>query len=219
MIMFWLFVHPLTSIHIRYFLSIPFCSLYIIGVVLFVFVTLETHPYSVKLTREQSHFCKYCNAFVPNNSKHCRQCNKCRVGFDHHCPYVNNCVTTANYNLFYYGILCFFSTGIMNCYGIGHIAYSYKSYQQIYFQKLSKYLSANIAKTKFWALFGVTLVIDLALTIPLGVLIAFHIYFQANNITTYDHILQAQENYPEKMQKFCCKCDRRSRILSMKNED
>lgn len=217
--MFWCFVHPCTQVHCSYFFSIPFCVIYIIGIVLFVFVTLETHPYSIKLTREQSHFCKYCNAYVPNNAKHCRQCNKCRVGFDHHCPFINNCVTTCNYNMFYYGILCFISSGLMSCCAIGIISKNYKSYKNIYIEKLSKYYSTNITKTKFWVLYGFTLLIDLALTIPLGILIAYHIYFQANNITTYDHILKAQENYPEKLQKFCCACDKRSRILSMVNDE
>ena len=204
MIMFFLFVYPITRIELSFFFVIPFTLLYAIGVILFIFCTLETHPYPTLLTHEQSHYCKYCNTVVPNTAKHCRACNKCRVGFDHHCRYINNCVSSSNYNFFYFGILCFISAAIFSIAGALYTCVDYKTQKQIYLEQLSKYLRLNITTTVYWVLFSLTIAIDLALSIPLGVLIGYHIFFQANNITTYDYILRATENYPEELERFAC---------------
>lgn len=38
------------------------------------------------------YFCKLCDSWVQENTKHCRVCQRCVSGFDHHCPWINNCV-------------------------------------------------------------------------------------------------------------------------------
>lgn len=216
LVMFFIFVFPATKKLISYFFVIPFSAFYLIAVVLFVFCTLETHPYPPLLTNEQSHYCKYCDEYVPNNAKHCRACNKCRVGFDHHCRYINNCVTSNNYTMFYFGILCFFAAAAISIGALCYIAGKYDIYKDQYLDELSEYLNNNISTVVFWVLYGLTFVIDLALSVPLGALIGYHIFFQANNITTYDYILKDTDNYPEELIKFTCLPGRDEKIQSIR---
>ena len=217
MVMFFVFVYPATKTDLTFFFVLPFIILYAIGIVLFVFCTLETHPYPTLLSHEQSHYCKYCNAIVPNSAKHCRACNKCRVGFDHHCRFINNCVSSSNYTYFYFGILCFISAAFISLGGSAYSCVKYISHKEAILDSLTNYLKQEITATIFWILLGLTVVIDLSLSIPLGVLISYHIFFQANNITTYDFILKASENYPQELERFAClPPNRKGKVTSYK---
>ena len=46
-------------------------------------------------------WCKICDHFVNESTKHCGKCNICCLDFDHHCEWVNNCVGYSNYRSFY----------------------------------------------------------------------------------------------------------------------
>ena len=216
---FFIFIHPCTMINHSYFFTIPFCIFYFIALLLFVFCTLETHPYPALITPEQSHYCKYCCEIVPNSSKHCKSCNKCRVGFDHHCRFINNCVSNSNYQCFYYGILMFITAAILSIVASIFIYIGFKKDEKRCMDKLSKYLTINVSKTGFFVILGITIIIDLALLIPLVILVFYHIIFQVNNITTYDYILHAYENYPQEMERFVCMPGKNNRIVSYRNTD
>jgi hypothetical protein len=39
--------------------------------------------------------------------------NRCVNKFDHHCKWLNNCIGEANYNYFYYLIICVFINSVI----------------------------------------------------------------------------------------------------------
>ena len=63
-------------------------------------VVMQKQPGFVLNSSEFEYFCKICNCYVENNTKHCVVCNKCVASFDHHCRWINNCVGFKNYTYF-----------------------------------------------------------------------------------------------------------------------
>ena len=52
-------------------------------------------------------FCRICDVFVNENTKHCARCNICVLEFDHHCDWLNTCIGYSNYWLFYRLLWCY----------------------------------------------------------------------------------------------------------------
>lgn len=84
------------------------------SVICIILATAAKHVEAPSLDPQSdfSYYCKWCDKYVPRDSKHCRRCNNCRVGFDHHCIWLNSCVTTQNYNYFFFFLLTLDFIGI-----------------------------------------------------------------------------------------------------------
>lgn len=177
---------------------------YVLGVFLFVGATLETHPIPTIFSVDFGHYCRFCKMQVPNNAKHCRACNKCRVGFDHHCNYINNCVTKSNYLIFFFGCLFLVFSAIIGMSQLILYGSKHKTNMDIYLLCATKYYSREFSKTVFWVLFGISLLFYLGLAIPMMVLITYHIFFQANGISTYDYIMDNISKFPQRLGRFSC---------------
>jgi len=200
-ICFFSFQYQTLTSNYRYFFTILFLIFYFMGVVLFLYATLERHPYIEQVNPDTIHFCKYCCKNVPNTSKHCRMCNKCRIGFDHHCRYINNCVTISNYNQFYFGTLSFVLAGVL---GIVSIVLVMNAGTEVVISRISSVYSIRLTKVWYWVAISIALLLNLGLVIPLLVLVYFHVLFQSKNITTFDYIINSTENFPVQLQSFAC---------------
>ena len=190
----------------RMFWTPLFLVPYVFGVGLFVVVTLSTHPLPEITSRDFGHMCPFCDDFVPNDAKHCRNCNKCRVGFDHHCRYINNCVTTSNYVPFFFGcclLVCSSTVGMAGL--VEAIIRHAHSGSPAPKAQASDYYGSEVSTVVFWVMIVVALAFDLGLSVPVSILIGYHMMFQANGITTYDYIRGSDHRFPQKIQKLCCK--------------
>lgn len=208
-ILFFLVIFAFNDSTGRKFWTPLFLVPYVVGILLFVISTLCTHPLPEMSSRDYGHFCRFCKCVVPNEAKHCRKCNKCRSGFDHHCIYINNCVTTSNYIPFFFGCLFLVSSTIIG------IAGAFDAIVRHTLEKnpppivvASKFYKRDISVVAFGIMIAITLFFNMGVAIPVAVLIGYHVYFQANGITTYDYIMDNISKYPQRMEKFCCETRR-----------
>mmetsp|Transcript_3486 Transcript_3486/g.8675 ORF Transcript_3486/g.8675 Transcript_3486/m.8675 type:complete len:332 (+) Transcript_3486:86-1081(+) len=125
-------------------------------------------------------FCNTCCAHVRHNSKHCRVCNKCVHGFDHHCIWFNNCVGEHNYWAFATAIG---SVAVMTGTMIAVSVY-------LFFQGvLNDDVEEGIVAAS---------VCMLLVNVPLFLLdmqlVLFHMFLTSKGWTTYDYVLQKQDD-------------------------
>ena len=175
----------------------------IFGVILFVFTTLTEHILPPPTSPDHRRFCKWCQEYVPAEAKHCRACNKCRLGFDHHCPYVNNCITISNYQSFFYGLLFLISALLTAFANLIYIAIIYSNQKDKLFQRIQLYLHLKMGKTAFWIIFSLSILLHLAMIIPLMILIIYHMYFQRVNISTFHHLINNYSDVTPRLNHFC----------------
>lgn len=194
---FPLFPKPYTFFWVALFLV---C--YILGIVLFVFATLEEHKLPPLISPDDSHSCDYCHKSVPSGSKHCRLCNQCRFGFDHHCRFINNCVTESNYLVFFIGCCFLVSTTIINIALLIVSAVEFKDRSEEIIQRQTDYYRMQTSKVTFWVLFAISLFTNVGIFVPLLILTIYHAYFQRRAISTYDYLLKIESRIPIKMRSF-----------------
>lgn len=195
---------PLHPTDHRVFWTVIFCVYYLLGVSLFVYATLSEHPLPSITASGLTHYCKYCDTYVPNHTKHCRECNKCRFGFDHHCIYINNCVTVSNYTHFFYGILSLTTVAIISIVQAGININRLVVERDATLARFSSFY--KLKETNFiviCVLIGITILINLGLLIPLGVLIGFHVYFQFHEVTTFQFI-KTKVNSDRRLARLLC---------------
>ena len=208
-ILFFTVIFAVNDSQGRRFWTPAFVIPYLVGIALFVVSTLCTHPLPELASHDFGHHCRFCNCVVPNDAKHCRKCNKCRVGFDHHCIYINNCVTTSNYIPFFFGCLFLVSSTLVGIAGVVEAAVRYAVGDvRAPIALASQFYKQNVSQVAFWISIAITLIFNLGVAVPVTVLIGYHIYFQANGITTYDYIMDNISKYPQRMQRFCCETGR-----------
>lgn len=184
--------------------SILHAILYALGVILFVFATMETHPRPLSYDEAKTKYCRFCDTMVPVSAKHCRACNNCRMGFDHHCVYINNCVTKDNYTEFFYGILFLASQAILQLLQTSLILYDAVNDMQKVLGRGRSFYKAEIPKAVVYTLIGVSYLANLGMCVPLCVLIGYHVYFQSHQITTIDFIMKTVDLSKKKLINLCC---------------
>ena len=158
---------------------------------------------------DHSRYCRFCQKRVPSTAKHCRHCNMCRMNFDHHCKFVNNCVTSSNYNEFYYGLLFLISGTIVNIVQISIVVYQFVQDENSIMSRLSDHINLNVTSTGMKISFAVVYVCNLAVLVPITVLVIYHVYFQSHAITTYDFLMDNISQSKQTLQSFCCHADLR----------
>ena len=174
---------------------------------LFVFTTLTKHYLPEPLDMDHSRYCRFCQKRVPSTAKHCRHCNMCRMNFDHHCKFVNNCVTASNYNEFYYGLLFLISGTLINITQMSIVVYKFQKDESIFLKRLSEHINQNVTSTAMKICFAIVYICNLAVFIPITVLVVYHIYFQSHSITTYDFLMDNISQSKQTLQSFCCHSD------------
>ena len=214
LVLFFTIQYPLLQKKQSIFWMVLVLCCWVIGIFMFTLATCSDHPVHAISSPDFAYNCRYCGESVPNSAKHCRMCNRCRCGFDHHCRFINNCVTEANYLSFFFG--CMFLTSTIYI-GLAHVFYSvwyFVGHQDEVLARLSDHLMLRTSRTAFWILFGVTVFLDLGVSIPMTVLTVYHIYFQRRSISTYDYLMSNFTQTPQKLQTFCCTASRHIKVTS-----
>ena len=179
--------------------------MYSLGIILFTITTLTKHYLPAPVDSDHTKYCRFCQKRVPINSKHCSHCNMCRTDFDHHCLYVNNCVTISNYYQFYFGLLFFITGIIINITQTSIIIDDYRrGNREIYLTRLSEHLHKKVTHGTAIALFVIHFICNFGFMVPITALVAFHVFFQAKGITTYDYLMKNINPSKQTLQSFCC---------------
>lgn len=149
------------------------------------FDTISLPYYSNRFTGVNVKYCATCHIWRIPRMSHCSICNVCVESHDHHCVYLNNCVGRGNYRYF----LWFLLSVVMTC------AYL------IIFMYLRCFRIHNGDDTHLFRLFvkrsPVTLFLALASLMGLiypALLLLFHLYLTAHNMTTREYLNYARGN-------------------------
>ena len=141
-----------------------------------------------------NHICNYCCSHVDKLSKHCKLCNKCILEFDHHCTVLNTCIGKANYQSFLGLISVFFLLQIV----IG----SYSAVQFFLYIVSPKDFLNKIGNLKLYfeikAIVSINFTLGLLallLSLPILLLLIFHIYLRTKRMTTYEYILKKRKKF------------------------
>jgi len=134
-------------------------------------------------------WCRHCEAFVHQSSKHCRLCDKCVEHFDHHCRWLNTCIGRKNYILFLVfvtdTILVLFFTVLVKLYLIGSFIFQYHAVEE---------RVRNIYQVvPHYVLFGLQMfmcIFEVIAIIPVLQLWLFHAKLILRHQTTYEFIIE-----------------------------
>ena len=128
---------------------------------------------------QNSPFCIICCSNIIESSKHCKKCNKCIENFDHHCNWLNNCIGKYNYSFFYSLLLIL----ILN--------FFFVSFVSLY--AFIDCLKEQRKKAKFIISLIIS-IIDFSIGVNVAYLYILHSYFIYKGISTYEHIINKQNN-------------------------
>jgi len=157
---------------------------------LYIFVCLADTRYREEsrpsLGDYESRRCEDCAESITRlRVKHCQTCGKCTEDFDHHCHYLNVCIGGRTYTawfLFVAGLLAL----MVGCGYAGADALSAPE----------RYPLASQSRTAFDVLLGVEVVVSLVLAAFLLCLLAQHMYFIYEGITTLEYIKDQGPGFP-----------------------
>lgn len=126
-------------------------------------------------------YCITCHIWRTPRMSHCHHCHSCVYIHDHHCVFLNNCVGFRNYRYFLWFLLMVVLTSAMlSILGWVHVYH----YRMVEDPAVSSFL-ASISKNPVafvLALYGLC-----AFVYP-AMLLVFHIYLSANNLTTREYL-------------------------------
>merc|ERR1712232_994983 len=119
-------------------------------------------------------WCRFCDTLVGVESKHCRECNKCVDSFDHHCPWLQTCIGSRNYRPFFTAALAAEMLLLTVLAGAGYVL-------------AVELLLDGFSSTRFVLMLGI-IAFNVPLSLMVLALLAFHVHFIANGITTYEYL-------------------------------
>lgn len=144
-----------------------------------------TKPTTVK-------YCVTCHIWRTPRMSHCHNCDSCVFVHDHHCVFMNNCVGLRNYRYFLWFLLLATLASIMlSVLGWVHV-YHYRMVEDPAVRSFSASISKNPVSFLL-ALYGICAFIYPAM------LLAFHMFLSANNLTTREYLnyVRTSRNEPE----------------------
>lgn len=149
------------------------------------FDTISLPYYSNKVTGVSIKYCATCHIWRIPRMSHCSICNVCVERHDHHCVYLNNCVGRGNYRYF----LWFLLSVVITCLYL--IIFMYLRCFRLY-NGDNTHLFRLFIKTNPVTLF-LAIVSLLGLIYP-ALLLLFHFYLTAHNMTTREYLNFARGN-------------------------
>lgn len=149
------------------------------------FDTISLPYYSNRTVGASVKYCATCHIWRTPRMSHCLVCNVCVQNHDHHCVYINNCVGAGNYRFF----LWFLLTTVITCFYLGTFMFLRCSR----YRRMEGYESfADFVKHSPVSLL-LGLLSCVGVIYPL-LLLLFHTYLTANNITTREYLNNARGN-------------------------
>lgn len=140
--------------------------------------------------------CRVCKAPKPAGVHHCRDCGRCVANMDHHCPFTLNCVGPANFSYFYF-FLAFLLIGLS--YGG---ALSFPLFRACWLSPVSTALPVgSAAECAELGTVSLTFVVVLGLWLAAGMLLGFHTFLLAVDLTTLE-LLSGQHSLGGMLQRF-----------------
>ncbi|ETO09403.1 hypothetical protein RFI_27974 [Reticulomyxa filosa] len=136
-------------------------------------------------------WCKRCDCYVSQYSKHCRACDRCTSNFDHHCIWLNNCVSDQNYSAF------FLTMTSCDCLLI------YEIFLAVIVQLQNNFLNINYKQDHLFIPYSLHILLSVLLNFhivlaglcvfSLTQLILFHLYLICHHTTTYDWLMKRSQ--------------------------
>lgn len=136
-------------------------------------------------------YCATCHIWRSPRMSHCGVCNTCVAVHDHHCLFLNNCVGFRNYRYFLWFLLCTLVLAVL----IAVLAFVHVFHYR--WSRLYRNFHDSAAAypvALFLAIFGL-----ISFVYP-AMLLVFHIYLSANNLTTREYlnlVRPTRHNAPE----------------------
>lgn len=126
-------------------------------------------------------YCPTCHIWRSPRMSHCGVCNTCVSIHDHHCSFLNNCVGVRNYRYFLWFLFFTVAVSIMiSILGFIHVFH----YRWLDNSGISSF-GNSAAKNPVALLLAIY---GLAAFIYPAMLLAFHVFLTANNITTREYL-------------------------------
>ncbi len=124
-------------------------------------------------------FCRTCKIYRPPRSNHCSSCDNCVLKFDHHCPSLGTCVGLGNYRWFL--CLVFWLT----VEGVSVFAMAVR--ELLDSEEDIEFSSFEWENINYYSAFVLAVVSGVAV-IAFALLLLYHGFVAAHNLTTNEHL-------------------------------
>ena len=159
------------------------------------FNTISLPYYSDRYHGVSVKYCATCHIWRLPRMSHCGKCNSCVLVHDHHCVYLNNCIGARNYRYFLWFLLC----AVTTCVFLATLSFVHLFHYRT--EELDIHRFSQSASRSPVAL--LLAILSLSGVVYPTLLLAFHLFLTANNITTREflnnarplHNLLAEERY------------------------
>lgn len=125
-------------------------------------------------------YCATCHIWRLPRMSHCGTCNCCVLVHDHHCLFLNNCIGSRNYRYF----LWFLVTTVAACVLLAVISFV----RLFHYRRVSLGIHCFSQSAALSPVSLLLAIIALSAFTYTGLLLAFHVFLTANNITTREYL-------------------------------
>mmetsp|Transcript_99040 Transcript_99040/g.263177 ORF Transcript_99040/g.263177 Transcript_99040/m.263177 type:complete len:418 (-) Transcript_99040:209-1462(-) len=160
------------------------------SLLLYLFVCMADTRYREEPQNSNSQYesrkCEDCRDSITRlRVKHCQTCGKCTEEFDHHCHYLNVCIGGRTYTAWFFFVAGLFSLMLGSCYaGVNALAAP------------ERYSLAAQSRLAFELILWVQVVMSLVLAAFLLCLLAQHLWFIYQGMTTLEYIKDQAGKFP-----------------------